>query len=97
MGTNSWLMPRWLVPHASPASIPPPHPHLRAPPNPTPQPPCREAEFTELECRLTAQQVAAYDAAATLWAQLREALVLAAAGGRRCVGWQECRAGESWR
>ncbi|KAI7844526.1 hypothetical protein COHA_001884 [Chlorella ohadii] len=39
----------------------------------------REAEFSELECRLTAQQVAAYDSAAHLWADLRQALVLALA------------------
>lgn len=43
--------------------------------------PCREAEFSELECRLTAQQTAAYDAAAALWAELRDALVAAVAGG----------------
>ena len=47
---------------------------------------CREAEFSELECRLTAQQVAAYDAAAALWAQLRDSLVVAVAGVGVMVG-----------
>jgi hypothetical protein len=42
---------------------------------------CREAEFSELECRLTSQQTAAYDAAATLWQDLRSALLVAQAGG----------------
>ncbi|KAI3433451.1 hypothetical protein D9Q98_003264 [Chlorella vulgaris] len=39
----------------------------------------REAEFSELECRLTSQQTAAYDAAATLWQDLRSALLVAQA------------------
>lgn len=42
--------------------------------------PCREAEFSELECRLSGSQVAAYDAAAQLWQDLRNALVIAVAG-----------------
>ena len=48
---------------------------------PPPRPPCREAEFSELECRLSPAQVTAYDAAAQLWQDLRNALVLAVAGG----------------
>lgn len=58
---------------------------------------CREAEFSELECRLTAQQVAAYDAAAALWAQLRDSLVLAVAGLGVMVGrhWAGAAAAQS--
>ncbi len=41
---------------------------------------CREAEFSELECRLSSAQVTAYDAAAQLWRDLRSALVIAVAG-----------------
>ena len=49
--------------------------------------PCREAEFIELECRLSSQQVEAYDAAARLWQDLRHALVQAVAGeGRVLIG-----------
>ncbi len=45
---------------------------------------CREAEFSELECRLTSQQVAMYDGAVRLWQDLRGALAAAqaATGGR---------------
>jgi hypothetical protein len=40
----------------------------------------REAEFSELECRLSEAQVAAYDEAALVWRDLRNALVTAQAG-----------------
>ncbi|GAB4817714.1 hypothetical protein N2152v2_004760 [Parachlorella kessleri] len=39
----------------------------------------REAEFSELECRLTSQQVAMYDGAVRLWQDLRGALAAAQA------------------
>ncbi|KAL4431062.1 hypothetical protein ABPG75_006318 [Micractinium tetrahymenae] len=49
----------------------------------------REAEFSELECRLSAAQVAAYDAAAQLWQDLRNALVIAvAATGAKADVWK---------
>ncbi|KAK9798140.1 hypothetical protein WJX73_007295 [Symbiochloris irregularis] len=37
----------------------------------------RDAEFTELECKLTAQQISMYDGAVLLWQDLRTALVTA--------------------
>lgn len=49
----------------------------------------REAEFSELECRLSGSQVAAYDAAAQLWQDLRNALVIAvAATGAKADVWK---------
>lgn len=43
----------------------------------------REAEFAELECRLSDEQAAAYDAASEVWQALRATLVEAVAGGAR--------------
>ena len=39
--------------------------------------PCRQAEFMELQCNLTAQQQAVYDASVDLWQSLRHGLAAA--------------------
>lgn len=41
--------------------------------------PTREAEFAELECRLSEEQTAAYDAASEVWQELRASLAEAVA------------------
>ena len=38
---------------------------------------CRRAEFMELQCNLTAQQQAVYDASVELWQSLRHGLAAA--------------------
>ena len=38
---------------------------------------CRQAEFMELQCNLTAQQQAVYDASVELWQSLRHGLAAA--------------------
>lgn len=75
-----WPSPRTFSSSLAPTALWPHTPQPTPPPLPTSPPPCgRDAEFGELECRLTPAQVAMYDGAVKVWQEVREALVTAAA------------------